>query len=493
MTPCHFIACDLGAESGRVMLGTLAKGKLFLEEIHRFPNVPVRLFDSLRWDVLGIWRELKEGLSKIAARDIALHGVSVDSWGVDFVWSGAGQPMLAPPRTYRDARHDGAMAETLARVPREVIYAETGIQFISFNTIYQLYGEHRDSPELVKIAKHFLPTADFFNFLLSGVARCEESLASTTQLYDPRTRQWSEKLIGMLGFRREVFPEIVPSGTVLGPVAADVREETGLGELPAIAACSHDTGAAVAAVPAENGEDWAFLSSGTWSLIGVELSAPRLTEEARLANFTNEGGFGGTTRFLKNVVGLWILQECRRHWARHGEQFTYEQLTNLAAAAEPLRSLIHPDDPRFLKPGRMPEKIREYCRETGQPQPEEPGQIARCILESLALVYRDNMDKLEAITGRTLRRLHIVGGGSQSTLLNQFAASATRRTVIAGPTEATAIGSLLIQAVATGHLSGHEELRAVVRSSFSPAVFQPEDSGPWEEAYRRFAALPHGE
>lgn len=491
MSHHHFIACDLGAESGRVMLGTLAQGKLFLEEIHRFPNLPVRLGTSLRWDLLGTFREIKAGLAKVAERKVSIGGLSVDSWGVDYVWSGAAQPVLALPYTYRDPRIDAAMAEALQKVSDTTIYGETGIQFMPFNTIFQLFADHRDSPGVVDLADHFLPTADFYNYLLCGVACCEESLASTTQLYDPRSRQWSNRLIEEFGFRREIFPKIVPSGTVLGPLLPAVREETGLDSLPVIAACSHDTGAAVAAVPAEAGEDWAFLSSGTWSLLGVELPSPLINEEARKANFTNEGGFGGSTRFLKNVVGLWILQECRRAWEKNGTVFTYEQLTNLAAEAEPLRSLIHPDDARFLKPLQMPEKIAAFCRETDQPTPETPGQIARCILESLALVYRSNLENLEKLTGRTICKLHIVGGGSQSALLNQFAANATGRTVLAGPTEATAIGNLLIQATAVGAIDSLDALRATVRASFSPRIFTPEAAPQWQEAYRRFSVLPH--
>jgi rhamnulokinase len=471
------------------MLGTLAQGKLIMEELHRFPNRPIRLGNSLRWDLLGLFREIKVGLTMLCGRDIHISGLSVDSWGVDYVWSGAGQVVLSLPYTYRDARIDAAMAEALAKTPAATVYGETGMQFMPFNTVFQLFADHRDSPALVGISDHFLPIADFINFLLSGVARCEESLASTTQIYDPRSRQWSNRLIEEFGFRREVFPEIVPSGTVLGPLLPAVSEETGLESLPVIAGCSHDTGAAVAAVPAAVGEDWAYLSSGTWSLLGVELSAPLITEEARKANFTNEGGVGGSTRFLTNVVGLWILQECRRTWERAGQNYSYAHITNLAVEADPLRSLIHPDDPRFLKPGQMPEKVAAFCRETGQPIPESPGQIARCILESLALIYRKHLEVLEILTGRHLRKLHIVGGGSQSVLLNQFAANATGRTVLAGPTEATAIGNLLIQALAVGALDSLDALRATVRASFSPEVFTPEDTAQWDAAFTRFCTL----
>lgn len=492
MSTCHHLAVDLGAESGRVMLGTLAGGKLLLEEIHRFPNLPVRVGDSLRWDILGMFREMKAGLATVARRGVDVAGLSVDSWGVDYVWTGAGQPMLAPAYVYRDARNDRAQAEALDVVPAGTLFAETGIQLMNFNSVFQLFADHRDSRPLVEISDCFLQIADFYLFLFSGVARSEESLASTSQLYDPRLRDWSGKLISAFGFRRGVFAPIVPSGTVLGPLAEAVQTECGLGAVPVIATCSHDTGAAVAAVPAQEGDDWAFLSSGTWSLIGVELPHPLLDESVLRANFSNEGGYGGTTRFLKNIVGLWILQECRRTWEKEGRSFTYAEITNLAAEAESLRSLIHPNDSRFLKPGDMPEKVRAFCRETGQPEPASPGEIARCILESLALTYRQNLDLIETLTGRKIRHLHIVGGGSQSMLLNQFAANATERTVLAGPTEATAIGNILIQAIATGSIASLADLRKTVRESFPISKFIPADRDSWRSAGERFAALPVG-
>lgn len=313
-------------------------------------------------------------------------------------------------------------------------------------------------------------------------------MASTTQIYNPIKQDWSDELIAACGLRRELFPEIVPSGTPLGPLGDDVQAVTGLGPAQVIATCSHDTGAAVAAVPA-TGDDWAYLSSGTWSLIGVELPSPLVTDAARENNFTNEAGFGGTTRFLRNIIGLWLLQECRRQWEREGNVLDYAGLNYLADEVEPFRSLINPNAARFLQPANMPEAIAGYCRETGQPEPETPGQFARCILESLALLYGDTLATLEQLTGRTIRQLHIVGGGSQSALLNQFAASATGRTVHAGPVEATAIGNLLIQAIALGKIESLDALRQVVRNSFAIDTYQPQDSDAWQAASRRFAEL----
>jgi len=354
--------------------------------------------------------------------------------------------------------------------------------------LYQFISEVEVNNDLLAIADEFLNIADYLHYLFSGVSRAEESLASTTQIYNPRTRAWSEKLIKQFGFPERCFPQIVPSGTKLGPLLPDVVAETGLKGIEVIATCSHDTGAAVAAVPAQ-GDDWAYLSSGTWSLIGVELAAPLISEKIRAHNFTNEAGYGGTTRFLKNIVGLWILQESRRAWAAAGNDLDYAVLNELAAEAGPLRSLINPNASRFLKPGRMPEKIGAYCRETGQPAPETPGQFTRCILESLALLYRRTLDEIESVTGRTVRTLHIVGGGSKSALLNQYAANSTGRDVIAGPVEATAIGNLLIQAIALGHLHSLDELRHVVRDSYPVEVFKPQDGTIWKAAHERFAKL----
>lgn len=473
------------------MLGTITGGRLVLEEIHRFPNIPVAIDRSTRWDILHTFGEIKTGLRLAAGREVEVRSVSVDSWGVDYVWHGCGQSVLALPFIYRDPRSAVHFERATRQPGREKIFAETGIQFMALNTLYQLMADRADHPALTEAADGFLLIADFFLGLFSGVRCAEESLASTTQLYNPAHRAWSEDLIAACGLDRRHFPKIVPAGTRLGPLTDEVREETGLGPMEVVATCSHDTGAAVAAVPGV-GDDWAFLSSGTWSLIGVELAEPLISEEARVANFTNEAGFGGTTRFLRNIVGLWILQECRRAWEREGKVFDYAELNRLAAEADPLVTVINPDDPRFLEPGRMPGKIAAFCAETNQPAPSSPGAMARCILESLALVYCESLTTLETLTGRSLRTLHIVGGGSKSTLLNQFAANATGRTVQAGPVEATAIGNILIQAVAMREIASIDDLRAMVRRSFPVDTFVPEDAAAWATARDRFRALRVG-
>lgn len=485
MSGHHYVACDLGAESGRVMLGTLAEGKLALEEIHRFANGPVRVNGALRWDVLRLFDELKTGLGKIVARGIKPDGLSCDSWGVDYVWLKDGEPFLTAPFHYRDsARNERAFERAFTVVPADTIFAETGIQFMTINTLYQLHDDLLRRPWIFKCADRFLPTGDYFNFLFSGVAKSEESLASTTQLYNPRKHGWSKKLIRDFKFAKKAFPEVVPSGTVLGTVLSDY----GLPGTQVIASCSHDTGAAVAAVPAQ-GKGWAYLSSGTWSLLGIESKKPIINDKSRQYNFTNEVGFGGRIRFLKNIIGLWIQQECRRAWLKEGREFSYDQLGALAAQSTPLKALINPNAEPFAKPDNMPQKITDFCQATGQTPPATKGEFVRCILESLALLYRQTLDQLEDVTGKPIKTLHIVGGGSKNNLLNQLNANATGRTVIAGPVEATATGNVLIQAIALGHLKDLDELRSVVRASFEVTTFKPQDAEVWTKAHGRFQKL----
>jgi len=390
----HYLACDLGAESGRIMLGTLDCGKISLEELHRFPNGPVKAASgSLHWNMNALFTELRVGLKKAAARKLPVASFSADSWGVDYILYDERGEMMPPVWHYRDTRTANGVENVKARVDWPTIYAETGIQFMALNTIYQVAAE--PSERLAK-AKQLLLIGDAFNYYCCGVAKNEVSLASTTQLYNPRTQSWSKKLLGALSLREEMFAPIVPSGTKLGRLKKELAVEAGLAQIEVIAACSHDTGAAVAAVPA-SGQDWAYLSSGTWSLMGVEWPNPVITGKGRDANFTNEIGFGGTVRLLKNVVGLWLVQECRREWARQGTAYDYTTLTQLARDAKPFVSLINPADPRFVSPDDMPAKIAAFCKETGQPVPDSPGAFIRCALESLALVYRVTLRQLERV------------------------------------------------------------------------------------------------
>ena len=484
MSVYHYVACDLGAESGRVMLGTLQDDRLSLEEIHRFPNHGTTVLGSLRWDVLRLLDELKTGLKMVGRRSLPVSSISCDSWGVDYVLLQENEPLLTVPYHYRDARTDGGMERVFAHVSAEEIFAETGIQFMPLNTLYQLHEDALRRPEILAAAGLFLNIADYFNYLFSGVARAEESIASTTQLYDPKAKGWSKRLAAKLGIPAGVFPHTVPSGTVLGHLLPDLAAELGLKGVQIVAGLSHDTGAAVAAVPAE-GREWGYLSSGTWSLLGVEAPEPIVTSKSREYNFTNEVGFGHSIRFLKNIIGLWIVQECRRVWANQGEEYTYAELVRMAEAAPPMKALIDPADPRFGRPDDMPSAIGQFCRETGQTPPSTPGEVIRSVLESLALLYRLTVEQLEEVTGRKLTTLHIVGGGSKNALLNQFTADALGRRVVAGPAECTAIGNILVQAIALGHCPSLTSARKVVRESFPLVTYEPERQRQWEEAYRQ--------
>ncbi len=465
------LAIDLGAESGRLMLGTLANGRISLEELHRFPNTPLRVGESMHWDIEVLFTEVKAGLRKAATLNIPFASISTDSWGLDYVLFDRNEKIIPPTFHYRDPRTARGVERVRGLVPWAEVFAETGLQFMPINTIYQLAAE---TPERLRAARRIVLLADAFNFLLCGVARAEESLASTTQLYNPRTRDWSARLLNALELSRDIFPPIVPSGTVLGALKQELARELGIKAMPVIASCSHDTGAAVAAVPA-HGDDWAYLSSGTWSLLGAELSSPLLTDQCREFNFTNEIGFGGSVRLLKNIVGLWIVQECRREWARAGTDFDYATLMNLAAEAPPSVSQIDPDDARFVAPGDMPGKIAAFCRETRQPVPPTPGATVRCVLESLALLYAREFAKLETLAGKKFTRLHIVGGGSRNELLNQFTANALGVPVLAGPMEATALGNVLVQAIALGGVPSLAAARELVAKSFPLTRYEPQD------------------
>jgi len=468
----RFLAIDLGAESGRAMLGILDQGMLSLEELHRFPNTPVHLPTGLYWDTLRLFQEIRHALAICGReRKIVLDGIGIDTWGVDFALLGADGALVDNPRHYRDARNNGALEKMLKVMPREEIFAETGIQFMQINTLCQLSAmKLADSPAL-EVANTLLFTPDLFNYWLTGVMCAEVSIASTSQFYNPAKKHWAKDLFRRLGIAESILPEIVPSGTRLGTLLPEVADASGLStDTPVFATASHDTASAVAAVPAE-GQDWGYISSGTWSLMGVELDAPVINERSLVLNFTNEVGAGGTIRLLKNIAGLWLLQECRRAWALAGREYSYAQLVELAAAAPSCGETIDPDS--FPDPGHMPERIAEHCRAFGWDTPEQPGGMVRLILESLAASYRKVLENLETLTGRRINHIHIVGGGSRNELLNQLAANAMRRLVIAGPAEATAAGNILVQAIGAGIVSGVSEAREVVRRSFPIQVYEP--------------------
>ena len=465
----HYLAFDLGAESGRAMLGTLDAGRLAVEELHRFPNTPVRVFDALYWDTLRLWHEIQRGLA-IAGRErkLALAGIGIDTWGVDFALLGADGALADSPRHYRDARTNGVMEKLFAVVPREQVFEQTGIQFMQLNSLYQYYALKLAGSPALPCARTLLFMPDLFNYWLTGVRRAELTIASTSQFYDPRRKTWAFDLLERLGLRTDILPEIVPPGTRLGLLLDSVAEAAGLAPTPVFATGCHDTASAVAAVPAE-GSNWCYISSGTWSLMGAELDEPIVNDQVLAQNLTNEIGAAGKVRFLKNIAGLWLLQECRRAWALEGHEFTYDELVRLAGEAKLAGAVIDPD--AFLEPGDMPRKIVDHCRASGQTPPETPGQFARVILESLAHRYRDVLERLESLAGRRFDVIHIVGGGSRNVLLNQLVADVTGRTVVAGPSEATAIGNVLIQAIGAGDLTGLDEARAVVRRSFDVRTY----------------------
>jgi rhamnulokinase len=462
----QLLAIDLGAESGRAILGRLDGGVLVTEEVHRFPNEPVLLGETLCWDFPRLLLEVKRGIA-LAARSAGgrLDGIAADSWGVDFGLLGRDGSLLANPVHYRDARTRGAMEKVFRRLPREAIFEITGIQFLELNTLYQLAALRERCPELLQAAGKLLLVAGLMSYFLCGQAAAELTLASTTQLLDARRRQWAPRLAEAIGIPRALLPDLVEAGTVLAPLREDIRRETGLAAAPPVIACaSHDTASAVAAVPADGGR-WGFLSSGTWSLLGLELDEPRIGPESLEANFTNEAGACGTIRFLRNINGLWLVQECRRQWAREGEDIDYERLAELAAAAPPAAARIDPNDPEFFAAGDMPRRIQEACRRSGQPAPESKGAIIRCALESLASTYGAVLRRAEAIAGTQLERLHVVGGGSRHRLFNRLTAEVLRLPVIAGPSEATAMGNILIQAMALGEIDGLAALRRIVARS----------------------------
>ena len=482
----NLLAFDLGAESGRAILGQFDGRRIQLADVHRFANTPVPLPDGLHWNVLGLWSEIRAGLAKgVQMTGGNLAGLGLDTWGVDFGLLDRRGALLGAPYHYRDSRTDGMMEAVFGRVSREEVFAQTGIQFMQLNTLYQLMAMSLGGDPTLAAAETFLTIPDLLNYWLTGRKVCEFTNATTTQCYDPRRQTWARPLLERLGIPTGMFPEIIPPGTVLGDLRGAVAEEAGLGGgLPVIAPACHDTGSAVAAVPAR-AADFVWISSGTWSIMGVEAREPVVNEASLACTMTNEGGVNGTFRLSKNIMGLWPVQESRRTWAHQGQPYSYADLTQMAAEAEPLRAVVDPDHNDFLKPGDMPARVAAYCRRSGQPEPETHGQVVRCLLEGLALRYRWVLERLEQLQGKRLETIHIVGGGTQNKLLSQFAADATQRPVVTGPVEATATGNLLVQALALGEVGSLAEAREVVRRSFEVETFEPDPaSAPaWDAAY----------
>lgn len=477
----NYVAFDLGASSGRALLGSLEDDRLNIIELHRFPNSPVQLPSGLHWNILTLWTEIMQGLRTAASHNPV--SVGMDTWGVDFGLLDKHDVLIGNPYHYRDHRTEGMMAEAFQRVPRELIYARTGIQFMELNTLYQLYAMAKGKSPALDIAQTLLFTPDLLNFWLTGRKVNEFTIATTSQAYSPLTGVWATDLLEALSIPTHIFGEVIPPGTALGALRAEIAHGTGLTDITVIAPATHDTGSAVVAVPATN-ESFAWLSSGTWSILGSEAKQPNLSEQALAFNFTNEGGVFDTWRLSKNIAGLWFMQECKREWG-----VSYDELTRLAADAGPFLAVINVDDPEFFHPGDMPQKIRDYCARTGQTLPQTEGEITRVILESLALKYRFVLEQLDELTGIRHDPLHIIGGGTRNQVLNQFTADATGRTVITGPVEATATGNILMQAIAMGQLADLAEARAIVRNSFPPTVYEPRSDDRWEEAYAKLLTL----
>lgn len=492
-----FLAVDLGASGGRVVAGAFDGQTLTMEDVQRFDNGGVYVLDHMHWNVLGLWTRIQEGLGK-AAQQFAgrVRSVGVDTWGVDFGLLGPGDELLGNPYHYRDRRTAGILADAFQVASREEIFSETGLQFMEFNSLYQLFAMRRANSRVLDVAESLLMIPDLFHWLLSGVKSNEMTNASTTQLYNPRSRGWSQRLVERFGVPGRILGPIAQPGDSLGVIRSSVADATGLRNVRVVLPGTHDTASAVMAVPAASTPgarpDWCYISSGTWSLMGVEVPEPVVTDRCRELNFTNEGGIGGTTRLLKNIAGLWLVQECRRIWRQAGHEYNWSELVRLADESPGCRSLIAPDDPRFVAPADMPQTIADFCRETGQRVPTTPGAIIRCVLESLALRYRMVLGWLEQLIGGPIRTIHIVGGGAQNRLLCQMTADACNRPVVAGPFEGTAIGNVLVQAIAAGSVGSIAEARQVIRRSFPVETYEPREPDLWLEAQTRFERLSAG-
>ena len=489
-----YLGVDLGASSGRVLAGLFDGGRLRLEEVHRFENGGVYVGDTMYWNILALWQNIGDGLRASASHyGDRIASVGVDTWGVDFGLLGSDDRLLASPVCYRDARTNGIFDKAFGVVPREEIFAETGLQFMEFNTLYQLLALKLQKSPTLSAASSFLMIPDLLHWMLTGEKANERTNATTTQFYNPNTRDWSKSLLDRFEIPTTMLGNIIDPGSKLGVVQSSVADATGLSGVDVVVPGTHDTASAVMAVPAAGAAspqpDWCYISSGTWSLMGVEVPQPIINEKCSALNFTNEGGVGGTTRVLKNIAGLWLVQECRRIWKEQDQDYSWSELVRLAQRAAPLESLIEPDHGDFVAPKDMPAAIRAFCSRTGQPVPASEGAVIRAALESLTLRYRMVLGWLEELTGGRIETIHIVGGGTQNRELCQMTADATGRRVVAGPVEATAIGNVMMQAVAAGDVADIAQAREVVKGSFEVVEFLPQHSHAWDEAYERFTRL----
>jgi rhamnulokinase len=479
-----YVACDLGAKIGRIMLGTLNQGSLTISEVRRFQNLPIKEQDSLQWNIPQLYQETLDGLRAVGTYEEAVDSISCDSWAADYLLFDADSSLITPAYHYRDPRAKEGMQKVLSIIPKEALYQETGVCPMPAHTLFQLAAER---PRRLQRAQHLLPVADAVNYLLAGVPRFERSMTGTTQLYNPITQTWSVRLLDAVQAPPKLFPPLVPAGTELGALRPEIAQTTGLEDARVVASCSHETAAALAGLPIRPGETWAFLRLGSRISMGVEIAAPIITDASRERSFTNEIGYGGAIRFSKQTVGFWILEECRRFWKERDREIDDTLLSHLAGSAPPFDSLINPADPRFLAPGDMPLKIQAFCRETGQPVPRKPGPIIRCVLESLALQCRKTLHEIEDLTGCQVARLYLLNGSAHA-LLNHFTANAVRCPLVVAPADTTAIGNVLVQALALGHLESLEQAREIVRNSFKTETLLPYAAS-WDTAYDRLTHL----
>lgn len=483
--PKHFFAVDLGATSGRTIIGTIENGKMSLEELTRFDNNLIETGGHFYWDIFALYNEVINGLRLVAKRQIEIQSIGIDTWGVDFVCVGSDGAILRNPLAYRDPHTVGKMEEYFEKkVARDEVYNITGIQFMNFNSLFQLYAMDEAGNTALRNADKVLFVPDALSYMLTGNAVCEYTIASTSQMLDPRTKDLDSRLVESVGLKRGQFGEMVNPATVIGTITEEVQKMTGLGAVPVIAVAGHDTGSAVAAVPAAN-EKFAYLSSGTWSLMGIETQDAIINARSFDLNFTNEGGIEGTTRFLKNICGMWIYERCRKEW-KDAEGLGHAELQSAAMECEPFRSLINPDDPIFANPASMVDAITTYCEKTNQPIPQGYAQTCRCIFDSLALRYRQVFAWLKEFADFDINVLHIIGGGSKNEYLDQFTANSCGVTVLAGPQEGTAIGNIMLQAKAAGMVGDIWEMRRIIADSLELKRFEPQDKEIWDAAYKKY-------
>lgn len=485
------LAIDLGATSGRIVLGKYTGNEIQMTEIHRFPNNIIKVCGRSYWDLWGLWNEILAGLRKAAMTGERIESVGVDTWGVDFVLLGKDGHFLAQPRSYRDDYTAGVPEQFFEVIPRDELYRRTGIQIMNFNTVFQLFAMGREGNSALEAAEGLLFMPDAISYMLSGKRVCEYTILSTSALMNPETHDFDDEILATAGVSRSLFGEIVMPGHVIGTLTDEVIAETGLGKIPVIAVAGHDTGSAVAAVPATD-EDFAYLSSGTWSLMGVETPSPIVTEKSFEMNFTNEGGAEGNIRLLKNITGMWLLERCRAAWKKEGREYTYPQIVAMMGEAPAFRSIIDPDNASFANPEDMPSAIRAYCLSHGEPAPSSDAEFIRCIFESLALKYRLVLGRLKELSGKKIERLHVIGGGSLNAELNWMIASSLGIPVIAGPAEATTAGNLMAQFVGLGLADSMSGMRGALASDPSLRRFEPEDRQVWDEAYARFEGMLYG-